>query len=211
MEWLKLILGEEKYNEVESKIKSELPKHFVAKDQYKKKTDEIVELQGVQTELETANNKLKEMNTTIEELKNKSGDSVQLKADLDKITTDYDTYKAGEETRISDATAKIKKTSAAEKLLLSQNVPADMIAGLMATEFTDMNKYELDDSGNIKGSEELIKTLKESKPSYFPAINHQTLQPNKDWTKFEGTLSREQTSKLTDEQYYKAKEAGKIE
>jgi hypothetical protein len=94
-------------------IKAEFPKHAIPKEQYNKK---VAELDGAKTELQSANDQLQETAGKIETLTGQVEGNEELKTSLTSLQGEYEEYKKGESTRLTN----VQKRHKAE-LLLSDN------------------------------------------------------------------------------------------
>lgn len=113
----------------------------------------------LQTSLDDLDEQLKQRDKDLKDLKAKAGNSEELQQQLTDLQAKYDTDKA-------DFDSKLKTTqlSSAVKLALAGKVHD---AGLV-TSLIDTGTIEIDQEGNvIKGLEEQIKTLQESKSFLF--------------------------------------------
>lgn len=161
MEWLKKLLGDKSTDDLVESIKKGIGEHFVPNDVYKKKTSKVQELES---ELETAQSTLEETNESLKSLKNKAGDYEDVKEQLENLNQEYEEYKEGETTRL----AKIRKTSALEKLLLKSKADENAV-DLLINDF-NVDEIELDDDGEIKDQEEVLKPVKEKRPTLFGEV-----------------------------------------
>lgn len=179
MEFLKELLGEELYKQVESKInehngneanKNNLIKianlgggDYVSKLKY----DDIVsQLTGKQTELDSANG-------LIEELKKGTKGNEELQG---KIT--------GYETQVADLQAELAETkvkSALKVALLSEKaLDIDYLTFKVNEKLKEQGKsLELDENENIKGWDEVLSGLKTQFPTQFEAAKASNIDENR--------------------------------
>ena len=150
MEWLQKILSNAVYGEdgkldVEAtmrKVNEEAPKHIVPKTQYNTKI----------TELETANN-------TIKDLKKNNVDNEELQ---DTIKTHEATIKKLKADHVEEM-KKLKMDAAISKALTDHKAKhADLLSGKI-----DRSKLILSEDGTISGLDEQMKGLKESYKDLF--------------------------------------------
>ncbi len=97
----------------------------------------------------------------LKELSEKPDTSEQVKADLAKVQGEFTTYKTNAEKQI----ATVKKQAAVERALVTERANPEATEYLIS--LIDVEKVELDDKGGVKGWEDLVKPLKESKKSLF--------------------------------------------
>lgn len=112
-----------------------------ARDEYKAKADKANDLQRQYDELK-------------ESMIDKS-EYDSLKSKYDKLKGEFDDYKSD----ISAKDIKASKTEAYKKLLKEAGIADKRIASVVRV--ADLGAVELDDEGNIKGSEDLLKSIKE--------------------------------------------------
>ena len=159
MKWLDGILSDiENNDDLANQIKKGIGENFVPNHEYKKKTTKIDELEG---ELEAAQEQLEQTNSKVKELQQQAEGKEELQEKLEEINQEYTDYKEKEQDRIK----KIKKKSAFEKDLISDNVPPDVVDLLVND--VDMDEIELDEEEKIKDAEEIKGKLKEKRPSLF--------------------------------------------
>lgn len=169
MEWLKEILAKEgqTQEQILEAVNAEFPKHAVPKEQYNKKVEA---LGSATTELETAQAKLSETNGKIEELTGKAGDNEELKESFATLNTEYEEYKTGEATRLTD----IQKRHKAEILMGEGKANKDSIDLLV--DKLDFSTMTLLESGALDGFDSQLEGLKESRPTLFASV--ETIDPN---------------------------------
>jgi len=169
MDWLKAILEKEDQTkeQILEAVNAEFPKHAVPKEQYNKKVEA---LGTATTELETAKTQLSETNGKIEELTTKAGDNEELKASIDTMRSEYDEYKAGEGTRLTD----IQKRHKAEILMGDGKANKDSIDLLVGQ--LDFGKMTLLESGVLDGFDSQLDGLREARPTLFAST--EVVDPN---------------------------------
>jgi hypothetical protein len=119
------------------------------------------ELRQAKAAKDDAEAQLTKVNEQLEELKNKPDTSAEVKAELEKVKGEYDTYKTDAEKRV----AAVRKQAALERALLSDSANPDAIDYLVT--LVDVDAVELLDDGSIKDFDKLTVPIKESKPSLF--------------------------------------------
>lgn len=179
MEFLKELLGEELYSQVESKInehngneankENQIKIGNLGKGEYvsKAKHDALQELlNGKETELTSANN-------LIAELKKGTKGNEELQG---KIT--------GYETQVADLQKELQETkieSALKVALLSEKATdIDYLTFKLKEKLAAEGKtLELDDNENIKGWDDLLSGLKTQLPNQFEAATTKKIEPNR--------------------------------
>lgn len=164
MDWLKEIISELTDEQLQ-KINQELPKHFVAKDQYNKKVDEL-KLKG--EEYETLNKQLESNKTLLGDLQKKAELSDEYKSKLEAQIADFDKYKGEADSRVNN----MLKRSAIEKSLLASKAAPDAV-DLLLSEF-DLEKVQLSEKGEIVGFNEILAPIQEKRKSLFVTESVQT-------------------------------------
>lgn len=179
MEFLKELLGEELYKQVESKINehngneankdNQIKIGNLGKGEYvsKAKHDALQELiNGKDTELKSAND-------LIAELKKGTKGNEELQG---KIT--------GYETQVADLQKQLLETkinSAVKVALLSEKATdIDYLTYKLTEKLKAEGKtLELDDNGNIKGWDDLLSGLKTQLPNQFETTSNKHIDPNR--------------------------------
>lgn len=166
MDWLKNIVTGITDEQIEA-FKQELPKHFIPKDQYNKKVDEL-KLKA--EEYGTLESQLASNQSLLSELKKKADLTDEYKGKLDAQVNEISTFKADAEKRI----ANMQKQSMLERKLIDAKAAPDAV-DLLLKEF-DIDSIELTDDG-IKGFDELIKPIQEKRKSLFVTESHNSPPP----------------------------------
>lgn len=135
-------------SECANAIKQEIPKDFVSKVQYKKKTDEI----------DTLNGKIADLEIDVQ----KAGTD-EYKSKYETLETEFKTYKNNIETEKVNGTKKNKLTE-----LLKKEGANEKLVGLLLKEF-DLEKIEID-GDNIKDWDNVIKPVKEGYSDCFATV-----------------------------------------
>ncbi|GGJ68411.1 DNA repair exonuclease SbcCD ATPase subunit [Anoxybacillus voinovskiensis] len=118
----------------------------------------------LKTSLDDMKKQLEQRDNDLKQLKKQAEGNEELQTKLADLEKRYKDEKAAYE-------AKIKETqlNSAIKLAINGKVhDADLVASLL-----DKNTIELDENGNIKGLEEQLKTLQETKSFLFVPENNQ--------------------------------------
>jgi len=131
----------ERHNEVLSEIKDE-------RDQYKKEAESLPEIQ-------------KQLNEYKENEKNAEKDPYKVK--YEALKEDYEEYKKG----ILEKETIGKKESEYKRLLKESGVSEKRISAILKV--TDLDSIELDEKGNAKNSDELIKHIKDEWSDFIQA------------------------------------------
>jgi len=158
MEWLKELLkkagvDESKIDGLISDVNKELPKHFVAKQQY----NEVAE---AKKKLETD---VAERDKQLDELKKAAGASEELRAQIQKL---QDENRQAKE-KYEDDLKNLKLSSAIKAAIAGKVHDEDLVAGLF-----DREKLVLD-GDKVVGLDEQLKTLQESKAFLFKSDDTQ--------------------------------------
>ncbi|MFR8116896.1 MAG: phage scaffolding protein [Clostridia bacterium] len=207
MEFLKEILGEDLYKQVEKNVNEhnskieDKEKHvkiadlgsgkYVSKDKY----------DALETDLNNTKTSLYTANTTIEDLKKNNGDN----ADLQQKISDYETQITNLETANKKEKTKMLKQMAIKDALYNEKAKHPE---LLITKF-DLDKITLDENGEkvVSGIEEQMKSNKETYKDLFGEVE-QTNTPyhytpaggnqNKDTgaTDFVGIIKENQARKI---------------
>ena len=167
MEFLKEILGDDLYNQVETKVSS-----YNEKSENKDKKISIVNVNNGEyvskakyLQMETVYNNtkasLETANNTIKDLKKSNGDN----ADLQQKIANYETEKANLEAKHKETTEKLIKESAIKDALYNEKAKHPE---LLLSKF-DLSKILLDEKGEkvVSGIEEQMKTNKETYKDLF--------------------------------------------
>lgn len=179
MDFLKAILGDELYSQLESKVnehngneankENQVKIGNLGKGEYvsKAKHDALQELlNGKETELASAN-------TLIADLKKSTKGNEDLQG---KIT--------GYETQVANLQAELEATkikSALKVALLSEKaIDIDYLTFKVEEKLkAEGRKLELDDNENIKGWDDLLSDLKTQVPNQFETIIDRKIEPNR--------------------------------
>lgn len=152
MNKLQELLGEELYKSFTAKVGdtkviiddgSFIPKH---------RLDEVI------TEKKSLSEQIKSYETDLKGLKEKAKGNEELTATIAKLQTEKEQAKTEAEKTVS----KNKKEFALKEALLNAGVISDKARNLLSKEF-DVEKLELEESGSIKGFDNLLKPIKEDK------------------------------------------------
>jgi len=193
MEWIKELakqyVSEENLEAFVEGVKKEFPKHAALKSDFNGKIAEIENLNG----------QLEKVNGEIASLKDASNPNEELKAKLETMTSDFETFKL--DTQKRETQRSIKETL---KKTLSKSFNDDAVDLLADT-------YKLDDmtineAGEIVDIESKINRLKEQRPSLVKSYVADGTPPADRVTKPEVD-----TSKMSDDEYFAAKAAEKGE
>lgn len=162
MEWLKELLkkagvDESKIDGLVSDVNKELPKHFVAKQQY----NEVAE---AKKKLETD---VAERDNQLEELKKAAGASEELRAQIQRLQEENQQAKAKYEADLKE----LKLSTAIKSAIAGKVHDEDLVAGLI-----DREKLVLD-GDKVVGLDDQIKALQESKAFLFKTDDQQQQQP----------------------------------
>jgi chromosome segregation ATPase len=155
-------------DEAVSLLKSKLPEWGVPKDQYKAKTDE---LKTAAAELTTARQQMEQTQGKLTELEKVAGDANALKESFEKIRGEYDEYKNGEQTRLTELQLKMKSESA----LIAAGANPDAVEFLAG--MIDVKKMSLTADGKLDGFESQLEALKGSKKGLFATVISNSPEP----------------------------------
>jgi len=168
MEWLQAILDDETIENKIDAIKKALPMHFIPKEKYNEKANEVQEKAD---ELKATTDKMTDLQTQVEKLSGAEGEQEKLKEKLEAINGEFETFKSESESRLSN----VKKTQAIERGLRDAQANPETI-DLLITRF-DLEKIELADDGNVKEWDKHLETLKETRKSLFAESNLSGTKP----------------------------------
>lgn len=149
LDWLKTILGDAWTEEIDKKVSEEIGKNFVAR----------ADFNTLNTEKKSLADTVKARDQQLEELKKSSGDTAELKKQIEALQTENKTAAethAKELNRLRVDTAVELALSAAK----AKNVKA-------AKALLELDKAELAEDGTVKGLDEQIKKLAESPETGF--------------------------------------------
>ena len=138
-------INEEVANTCTDALKREIPKEFVSKSQYKKKSDLVDEL----------NCKIADLEVSVAK-----GDTDEYKTKYADLEKEYNDYKTGIETKENN---RIKTNKLTE--LLKKEGANESVLGLLTKAF-DLSTVEMED-GNIKDWENVLKPVKEEYSGCF--------------------------------------------
>ncbi|WP_435575475.1 phage scaffolding protein [Clostridium algidicarnis] len=182
MEWLKKLLegstikdGKLDIEGLMKAINTEFPKNAVPKDKYK-------EVSEIKKQLETD---IKERDVQLESLKKSTGDSEELKKQIETLQADNQKKDQEYQEQLKD----LKVTNAIKLAVADKAQDTDLVAGLF-----DKSKLILGDDGKITGLEDQLKGLQESKTFLFK--QEETKQETKPGFKIgvDGTPQNEETN-----------------
>lgn len=171
MEFLKELLGEELYSQIESKI-NEHNGNESNKDKQVKlgnlATGEYVskgKFDGISADLSSKTSELEKANSLIEEMKKASKGNEDMQGKI----TDYETQVASLQKELLDT----KLKSAVKVALLSENAAdVDYLTYKLNEKLSAEGKaLELDDNGSVKGLSDRITELKTAYPKMFDNVN----------------------------------------
>jgi chromosome segregation ATPase len=155
MEWIKEILeGIANAEEIMAKINTELPKHFIPKDKYNKKAEE----------LDTLQSQIKERDAQLEEFKSQVKDSAELTAQIEKLQSENEKQQQEFEHRIAIG----EKSSILEKQLRSAGIKENYIE--IAKKQFDLEKFNKNEAGELIGLTEELGKFKEGFADMFGEI-----------------------------------------
>jgi len=171
MEFLKEIMGEELYTQIESKINEHNGLDANKDKQIKLAnlgTGEYVskgKFDGISADLSSKNSELEKANSLIEEMKKASKGNEEMQGKI----TDYETQVANLQKELLDT----KLSNAVKVALLSENAAdVDYLAYKLNEKLSAEGKtLELDDNGNVKGLSDRITELKTAYPKMFDSVN----------------------------------------
>ena len=156
MDWLKEILQDEA---LVSKVTQELGKHFIPKDQYNKK---INDLQTVTDEYSTFKKSQEQTTRELESLKTKAQLADEYKGKYEQLETTVQTLKSDSDKQVS----RIKKEYLLERKLIANKAVEDGI-DLLKKEF-DVDALELD-GDDFKNWDEAFAPVRDKRKSFFYA------------------------------------------
>lgn len=213
MDWLKQILGEDLYNELFPKEKSDLLKKVTDKVGTKK----IIEEDGKlipKHRFDEISNKLNDPDSGLKAVTDKL---TNLQKQYDELKTQKDTGKTEVEKKLESLTKELNelKTMSSEKdKLLSKEKKNSALTtaltnakanpkylSLLKKEF-DLDKIELDENGEIKGFAELIKPIQENFRDLFGEVKLSGTGPQHQ------NNQQDNFTEMTEAEYYASK-AGK--
>jgi len=145
-------------DEAESWLKSKLPEWGVPKDQYGKKVEAV---QSLESQI-----------STLKADAGRVGDLEKQLLALNSTKAEYEEYKKGEQTRLTD----VQKRFKAEQALIGAKAnpdAVDYLAGLL-----DVQKLQLKE-GKLDGFDEQLESLKKTKPALFASVSIDSPAPDK--------------------------------
>lgn len=164
MEWLKQLIENALKDKVKDGIKvdeivsglvegtkKEMGKHFVPKEEFNSKNEE----------LKTTKTKMDELQTKVETLSNSGEEVSKIKEQLTAATAELVTFKTETEKREANR----KKVATIEKGLREAKAAEDAI-DLLTSQF-DLDKLTLDDKGAIVNWDTHLTSIKETRKSLF--------------------------------------------
>ena len=122
-------------------IKAEIPKEFVSKVQYRKKTDEVDNLNGKIADLE---------------IEVQKAGTDEYKSKYETLEADFNTYKAD----IENGKTLVEKTNLVKAIMTEQGFKNERLANLLLKDL-DLNNIEIE-GGKIKDTESLVKNLNDN-------------------------------------------------
>lgn len=181
MDWLKQILGEDLYNELFPKEKSDLlkkvndkigTKKFIEDDGKlipKNRFDEVnSKLNDPENGLKAVTDKLSNLQKQYDELKNqKDTGKSEIEKQLETLTKNFNELKVASEQK--DKLLLTEKKTSALTTALTEAKANPKYLNLLKKEF-DLEKIELDENGKIKGFADLIKPVQENLKDLFGEV-----------------------------------------
>lgn len=181
MDWLKQILGEDLYNELFPKEKSDLLKKVTDKVGTKKfieddgklipkhRFDEISnKLNDPENGLKAVTDKLTNLQKQYDELRTqKDTGKTEIEKQLEKLTKEFDELKTTSSEK-DKLLSREKKNSALTTALTNAKANPKYLP-LLKKEI-DLDKIELDENGEIKGIAELLKPVQENFKDLFGEV-----------------------------------------
>ena len=149
LDWLRTILGDVYTEEIDKKVSEEIGKNFVARSDFN----------TVNTEKKNLEDTVKDRDKQLEELKKSSGDNAELKEQIEVLQKENKNAEIAYEKEIKDL--KIKN---AVEVALSASGAKNLKA---VKALLDLENAELAEDGTVKGLDDQIKKLAESKDSAF--------------------------------------------
>lgn len=191
MEWLKeyakSFVEEDKMESFVEGFKKEFPKHAALKKDFNARGDEIDTLKG----------QLEKMNGDLLKAQESKNPNEELKAELDRITGEFDTFKQESSKRESQRDMKDQL-----KTHISKTFNDDAVDLLLST--FNLDELTTNEKGEIVDLEAKLGRLKEERPSLVKELTPESPKP-----KDKQTPPEVDTSKMTDDEYYAAKKAEK--
>lgn len=136
--------------------------------------------------------KLKETEKALEEATKKL-ESDTSKADLEKLKKEYDDFKSS----VNEKETKQKKTELRKKILKDAGIPDNWID--RASKSISLEELKLDKEGNVEGSDEIIKKIKEEWSDVIGKTSTQGAQTaNPPSNNGKGTMTKEDIMKIKD-------------
>jgi len=174
MEWLKQLieaalkgkvsdegkLGELIAGVLES-VKKEIGKHFIPKEEFNSKNED----------LKDTKKKMDDLQKQVDDLSKSGNDAVKFKEDLEKVNKEFTAYKETAEKRETNR----QKTASIERSLREAKASTDAI-DLLTSQF-DLDKIILDSKGNIVDWDNHLKPIKESRKTLFGEVKNETGKP----------------------------------
>lgn len=151
LEWLGEILGEAYTEKIDEKVRNEIGKRFVAKDDYNTKV----------SELNAANEQLNERDTQLEALRKSTGDAAALQEQITALQTQTAEAKQEYEAEL----ARVRLDSAVEAALTAAGAKNNTAVKALLADF--LKDAKADDSGAVKGLAAEIETLSKAEATAF--------------------------------------------
>jgi septal ring factor EnvC (AmiA/AmiB activator) len=176
MEWIKQILeGIANADDIIAKINAELPKHFIPKDKYNAKADEVKSLEG----------QIKERDTKLEEFKAQVKDSAELTAQIDKLQAENVAQKQQFEKQVLDG----KKAGILEKQLRSAGIKDNYIE--LAKNQFNLDEFNMNEAGELVGLTEQLGKFKEGYADMFGEVKKVGQTPAPTGNKVQDAITQE--------------------
>lgn len=176
MEWIKQILeGIANADELVAKINAEMPKHFIPKDKYNAKADEVKTLEG----------QIKERDNQLEEFKTQVKDSAELTAQIEKLQAENVAQKETFEKTVLDG----KKASILEKQLRSAGIKENYLE--LARKQFDLDKFNMNEAGELIGLNDELGKFKEGFTDMFGEVKKVGQTPAPTGNKVQDAITQE--------------------
>lgn len=176
MEWIKQILeGIANADELVAKINAEMPKHFIPKDKYNSKADEVKTLEG----------QIKERDNQLEEFKTQVKDSAELTAQIEKLQAENVAQKEQfEKTVLTN-----KKAGILEKQLRSAGIKENYLE--LAKKQFDLEKFNMNEAGELIGLNDELGKFKEGFTDMFGEVKKVGQTPAPTGNKVQDSITQE--------------------
>lgn len=150
-------------------------------EEYKKQAEKVTQLEAEKVELEKAKG---ELETELNSVKEAGTDIEAKQKEYDDLKQEFEDYKE----QVKSDKVKAEKTKAFKSLLKEANVSEKRFDAIIKLSGDEIDKIAFDKDGNIKGHEDLVKSITDDWSDYIVKVEDVEQTPPKPPTNTGGEL-----------------------